>query len=153
MKQAQHFSAAAMATRTILLVLLALHCCSCHPPSPLNSLRRDRATRSIDDAVTISISPTKLNNSEADWVNVTWSGVQSPSNDDWIGVYSPPVNGTTIDHSAHAPVKYQYAHYASTHLQTGAGRFSFRLVNMRADVIVGFFTGSFDKPTLVAVSN
>ena len=144
-----------MATRTILLVLLSLclHCCTCHPPCPLNSLRRDRATTSIDDAVTITISPSKLERPGADWVNVTWSGVQSPQHGDWIGVYSPPVNGSTIDHSLHAPVKYQYADFTSTHAQSGAGLLKFRLVNMRADVIVGFFTGGFEKPTLVAVSN
>ena len=65
----------------------------------------------------IKVNATVLESSGA-WVNVSWSGVPSPGREDWIGVYSPPVNNT-IDHSAHAPVKYQvkigllcmYSHY------------------------------------------
>lgn len=138
---------------TLFIFIVGLHFSACHPPNPLNSLRRDRAKRSIDDTVLIKVSPTELNAPGADWVKVTWTGVQKPSRDDWIGVYSPPVNGSNIDPSLHAPVKYQYAYYSPTHLSTGAGLLRFRLVNMRADVIVGFFTGGFGDPTLVAVSD
>ena len=42
-----------------------------------------------------------------EWVNVSWSGVPTPGDEDWVGVYSPPVNGNTVDPAAHAPVKYQ----------------------------------------------
>ena len=144
-----------MASLTAALVLsfVGLQFCTCHLPSPLDSLRHERARREIDDSVVLKVTPTKLTAPGADWVNVSWSGVQNPNKDDWIGVFSPPVNGSTIDHSLHAPVKYQYAEFASTHLKTGSGMLRFRMVNMRADVIVGFFTGGFSKPTLVAVSD
>ena len=145
-----------MSSRYAVLAFLAgflLQVCSCHPPNPLNSLRHDRARRNIDDSVLLKVSKTTLKGPGHDWVNVTWSGVQNPSIGDWIGVYSPPVNGSNIDHSLHAPVKYQYANFTATHLGTGAGLLSFRLVNMRADIVMGFFTGGFDNPTLVAVSD
>ena len=140
---------------TVLVSLTAflLHLCSCNSPNPLNSLRHDRAKRNIDDTVLLKVSQATLKGPGHDWVNVTWSGVQNPSIGDWIGVYSPPVNGSNIDHSLHAPVKYQYANFTSSHLKTGTGLLSFRLVNMRADIIMGFFTGGFDSPTLVAVSD
>ena len=142
-----------MVTSSVFVFLLGLHFCLCHPPNPLEGLRHDRAKRSIDATVLLKVSPTKLNGPGADWVNVSWTGVQKPDIGDWLGVYSPPVNGSNIDPTLHAPVKYQYANFTSTHLSTGTGVLRFRLVNMRADVIVGFFTGGFGDPTLVAVSN
>lgn len=141
-----------MSFRHTVLLLFLLQVCSCHPPNPLNNLRHDRARRNIDDSVLLKVSQTTLKGPGHDWVNVTWSGVQSPSIGDWIGVYSPPVNGSGIDHSLHAPVKFQYANFSTSHLGTGAGVLSFRLVNMRADIVIGFFTGGFKNPTLVAVS-
>ena len=146
----------AMALRHTALVFLAaflLQACSCHPVNPLTSLRHNRARRNIDASVLLKVSQTTLKGPGHDWVNVTWSGVQNPSVGDWIGVYSPPVNGSNIDPSLHAPVKFQYAKFTTTHLGTGAGLLSFRLVNMRADIVMGFFTGGFDEPTLVAVSD
>lgn len=137
---------------TIQVLFVFLHCSTSHPPSPLDHLRHDRARRNIDDNVLLKVSQTTLPGPGHDWVNVTWTGVQNPSSNDWIGVYSPPVNGSTIDHSLHAPIKFQYANFSLSHLQKGTGLLSFRLVNMRADVIMGFFTGGFDNPTLVAVS-
>ena len=141
-----------MSFRHTVLLLFLLQVCSCHPPNPLNNLRHDRARRNIDDSVLLKVSQTTLKGPGHDWVNVTWSGVQNPSIGDWIGVYSPPVNGSGIDHSLHAPVKFQYANFSTSHLETGAGVLSFRLVNMRADIVIGFFTGGFKNPTLVAVS-
>ena len=140
----------------------------------------------------IKVNATVLESSGA-WVNVSWSGVPSPGREDWIGVYSPPVNNT-IDHSAHRTSQIpgtkigllciyshywtfitwsffslQYAFASSTHLKDGRGYLLFRLVNMRAPIIMGFFRGGatwckislinveksvsgFDTPTLAAVS-
>ena len=142
-----------ISTYKVLILLGFLHLCRCHLPSPLDSLRHDRARRNIDDKVLLKVSLTTLKGPGHDWVNVTWSGVQKPSIGDWIGVYSPPINGSTIDHSLHAPVKFQYANFTSSHFATGTGLLSFRLVNMRDEIIVGFFTGGFDEPTLAAVSD
>ena len=55
--------------------------------------------------ITLHVNTTLLAQSR-DWVTVTWENVDSPSSSDWIGVYSPPVNGT-IDAKNHAPIKFQ----------------------------------------------
>ncbi len=106
--------------------------------------------------MTVSVSPSALERSGS-WVNVSWEGVASPSSDDWVGVYSPPVGGS-IDPVKHAPVKFQvsrcnqlqysvskvrlqYANFNKSHMTSGSGSLQFRLVNMRDDVIMGFFTG------------
>ena len=59
----------------------------------------------VDADIVIKVNTTTLESSGA-WINVSWSGVPTPVAEDWIGVYSPPVNGS-IDPAAHAPVKYQ----------------------------------------------
>ena len=58
-----------------------------------------------DDDIVIKVN-TSLLESSGEWVNVSWSGVSNPIGDDWIGVYSPPVNNS-IDPAAYAPVKFQ----------------------------------------------
>ena len=55
--------------------------------------------------VSFHLNVTRLNHS-GDWVTVSWENVDSPSSEDWIGVYSPPVSGT-IDAKHHAPIKFQ----------------------------------------------
>ena len=40
------------------------------------------------------------------WVKVTWGYVDDPSDNDWVGVYSPPTDdGYRINPSEHAPIK------------------------------------------------
>ena len=73
---------------------LQMHCCAFVP-----------FVLYIDDSIVIEVNTTELESSGA-WINVSWSGVSLPTSDDWIGVYSPPINNT-IDPAAHAPVKYQ----------------------------------------------
>ena len=75
------------------------------PPSPSLSLPPQ------DSSIEITVNTTLLKQS-GDWVNVSWTGVPDPSHDDWIGVYSPPVNGSSIDPQAHAPVKYQVSSWS-----------------------------------------
>ena len=58
-----------------------------------------------ETTISLHVNTTLLAQS-GDWVTVTWENVDSPSSSDWIGVYSPPVNGT-IDVKNHAPVKFQ----------------------------------------------
>ena len=55
--------------------------------------------------IVLKVNITLLNRS-GDWLSVSWEGVPHPSDSDWIGVYSPPVNGG-IDPKNHAPIKYQ----------------------------------------------
>jgi len=58
-----------------------------------------------ETTISLHVNTTLLAQS-GDWVTVTWENVDSPSSSDWIGVYSPPINGT-IDVKNHAPVKFQ----------------------------------------------
>ena len=69
-----------------------------------NNLSLDH--RTIDANIKLGASPNTLEHS-GDWVTVSWSGVSSPSVEDWIGVYTPPTNGNSIDPKHHAPVKFQ----------------------------------------------
>lgn len=66
--------------------------------SNVKSVRADN-----DIVITVNTSVLEMSGS---WVNVSWSGVKDPDKDDWIGVYSPPVN-SSVDPASHAPVKYQ----------------------------------------------
>ena len=58
-----------------------------------------------DNAISFHLNTTLLAHS-GDWVTVTWANVDNPSPKDWIGVYSPPVNGS-VDPINHAPIKFQ----------------------------------------------
>ena len=51
------------------------------------------------------MSPDKLKTNGL-WVSVSWSGVSSPNESDWIGVYLPH-SREGIDPGKQAPVKYQ----------------------------------------------
>ena len=108
-----------------LTASLLLSCSHGHYLSPYDFLQHDLATIKLGEAsphthwmhgthtaphltdasVTVSVSPSALERSGS-WVNVSWEGVASPSADDWVGVYSPPVGGS-IDPVKHAPVKFQ----------------------------------------------
>ena len=60
---------------------------------------------SADNDISFHLNTTLLAHS-GDWVTVTWANVDNPSPEDWIGIYSPPVNGT-VDAINHAPIKFQ----------------------------------------------
>ena len=60
----------------------------------------------LEDAISLKVNTTLLMKS-GDWITVSWKSVPDPATTDWIGVYSPPVNQTTIDLVKHAPTKYQ----------------------------------------------
>jgi hypothetical protein len=130
-----------------LLVGLAVGNAEIHP---LNLIRRDRASIKLEIEIVIEVNTSVLESSGS-WVNVSWSGVPSPGYEDWIGVYSPPVNNS-VDPAKHAPVKYQYANRSPTHLKEGRGFLLFRLVNMRAPIIMAFLRGGFKTPSLASVS-
>ena len=59
----------------------------------------------LDDGIAIHASPDVLKTSGS-WVEVTWSGVISPSREDWIGVYAPG----RANYTQTAPLKYQVSH-------------------------------------------
>ena len=60
-----------------------------------------------DGYIKLRVTPQYIEQS-GNWVTVKWSGVSNPSDADWIGVYSPPVDDSyPIDPVNHAPIKYQ----------------------------------------------
>ncbi|KAL3687672.1 hypothetical protein R1sor_013981 [Riccia sorocarpa] len=123
-----------------------------------------------DTSATITAKPAYLGvkGESYDWATVTYeSGNPSPS--DWIAVFSPAsFNGSLcledLNGTAHkklhepyicsAPVKFQYANFSNDdYVTTGKGSIRLRLINRREDYSFGLYTGGFDNPVLVAVSN
>ncbi|XP_068332506.1 probable inactive purple acid phosphatase 2 [Pyrus communis] len=73
--------------------------------------------------VSLSLSPTSLSKS-GDSVLIQWSGIDSPSRLDWLGIYSPP--------SSHHDnfIGYKFLSSAPT-WKSGSGSISLPLVNLR----------------------
>ncbi|KAK9277776.1 hypothetical protein L1049_007323 [Liquidambar formosana] len=80
---------------------------------------------SSSSQVSISISPKTLSKS-GDSVRVQWSNIDSPSQLDWLGIYSPP------DSSHDNFIGYFFLSSSPT-WQSGSGNLSFPLVNLRSD--------------------
>ena len=60
---------------------------------------------SADDSITVTASPDLLAVSGS-WVTVTYKGVEKPSKDDLVAVYSPTPDRPSLDPRKSAPVKY-----------------------------------------------
>ena len=64
-----------------------------------------RSRFSPDDSITVTASPDLLAVSGS-WVTVTYKGVEKPSKDDLVAVYSPTPDRPSLDPRKSAPVKY-----------------------------------------------
>jgi hypothetical protein len=118
-----------------------------------STLRKSNFSVQLKSSITFAARPRYLSTS-GEWVTVRWKYVNEPSEKDWIGVFTPPIDDVyPVNPSEHAPIKWKYAYFSSTHLSYGYGKVKFRLVNMRYQVIFGFFSGGLNDPTLVAYSN
>ncbi|KAH0916462.1 hypothetical protein HID58_030908 [Brassica napus] len=80
---------------------------------------------SANAKATVSISPKTLNRS-GDSVVIKWSGVESPSDLDWLGIYSPPTS--PHDHF----IGYKLLNASST-WRSGSGSISLPLTNLRSN--------------------
>ncbi|PSS07671.1 Inactive purple acid phosphatase [Actinidia chinensis var. chinensis] len=118
------------------------------------------------------------NGEDAQWLTVKLNCLD-PSEDDWIGVFSPAkfklrrpqfASCYRPNHShsfqslddprqdapyiCSAPIKYKYANESSSdYTKTGNASLQFILINQRADFSFALFTGGLSNPKLVAVSN
>lgn len=101
----------------------------------------------LQNSPKISVTPTSLDHS-GDLVTVSWSGINGPTSDDWVGVYSP----ANVDRTKTAPTKFRWANSSSTHLTTGSGSMTFNLINGRADYSFTFFQNGLTEPVSVATS-
>ncbi|PIN07230.1 Purple acid phosphatase [Handroanthus impetiginosus] len=133
---------------------------------PLSKIAIHRATLALRDSASIKASPLVLGLKGEDTERVVVEFVNDkPSNDDWIGVFSPAkFNGSICylenhpkDQAPHictAPIKYQYANSSnSNYVKTGKASLRFQLINQRADFSFALFEGGLSNPQLVAVSN
>jgi len=88
----------------------------------------------------------------------------NPSNDDWIGVFSPSGFSSEICQPENwedlppflctAPIKFQYANFTNdAYNKSGKGSLRLQLINQRADFAFALFTGGLSAPKLIAVSN
>ncbi|XP_047319935.1 probable inactive purple acid phosphatase 2 [Impatiens glandulifera] len=80
---------------------------------------------SSSSQVSISISHDTLQKS-GDPVTINWSGVDSPSNLDWLGIYSPP------DSPSNHFIGYVFLSTSPT-WQSGSGSLNISLVNLRSN--------------------
>ncbi|EFH69032.1 hypothetical protein ARALYDRAFT_888748 [Arabidopsis lyrata subsp. lyrata] len=119
----------------------------------------------LNEQAYIKASPTVLGSDgqHMEWVLVEYSSPY-PSDDDWIGVFSPgdfnasicPAEIKYVDPPllCSAPIKFQYANYSNArYTSTGNASLKLQLINQRADFSFGLFSGGLLNPTLVAVSN
>lgn len=80
---------------------------------------------SVYSTVTVSVSPQTLNRS-GDTVVIKWSGVESPSDLDWLGIYAPPESPS--DHF----IGYRFLS-ESPDWKSGSGSISLPLTNLRSN--------------------
>lgn len=74
--------------------------------------------------VSISVTPKTVPKS-GDNVTIQWSGVESPSKLDWLGIYSPP-------NSSHSDFVGYFFLSSSPGWKSGSGSISFPLINLRS---------------------
>ncbi|KAJ9568488.1 hypothetical protein OSB04_004454 [Centaurea solstitialis] len=133
---------------------------------PLSKIAIHSAVPALHDGASIKANPTLLGlkGEDAEWVTVELQH-SIPSNDDWIGVFSPAkFNASTCyvendskvkaPYICSAPIKYSFANYSdSGYAKTGKTTLKFLIINQRADFSFALFSGGLSNPKLVAYSN
>ncbi|KAL7160607.1 hypothetical protein ABFS83_01G107500 [Erythranthe nasuta] len=132
---------------------------------PLSKIAIHKTTISLKDSASIKASPLLLGlqGEDTEWVVVEFEN-DEPSNDEWIGVFSPAkFNGSVCymenpkeqsPHICTAPIKYQFANFSnSEYANSGKASVKFQLINQRADFSFALFGGGLSNPKLMAVSN
>ncbi|CAH9077286.1 unnamed protein product [Cuscuta epithymum] len=156
------FSAIAAA----LLFVGALDFSSAHGGEhPFSKIAVDRISLALRDSSSIKASPyvLGLEGEDTEWVTVDLEHLE-PSQDDWVGVFSPAkFNESTCfpendpkqqsPYTCTAPIKYTYANSDSAYTKTGKASLKFQLINQRADFSFALFTGGLSNPKLIAISN
>ncbi|RZC66164.1 hypothetical protein C5167_009852 [Papaver somniferum] len=137
---------------------------------PLSRIAIHKAVPALLSSAYVKASPSilGLRGETADWVTVKFRS-PNPSNDDWIGVFSPanfsaatcsPDDTATFFPTffppflCTSPIKYQFANYSSPDYNTsGSGKLKLQLINQRGDFSFALLTGGVNSPNLIAVSN
>lgn len=156
----------------ILAVLLRLHEATIVAYSgtdneqPLSKIAIRKATLALSDSASVKAKPyvLGLGGQDTEWVVVDFEN-EEPSNDDWIGVFSPAIfNGSNcyiendlkeqVPYICTAPIKYQLANFSnSDYAKIGKSSLKFQLINQRADFSFALFGCGLSNPKLLAVSN
>lgn len=132
---------------------------------PLSRISIRRTTLAVHDGAYIKASPILLGlkGQSVEWVNLEYNH-PNPSNDDWIGVFSPAKFSSSICEKENereeapllctSPIKFQNANYTNPkYLRLGKGSLRLQLVNQREDFSFALFSGGLSNPKLVAISN
>ncbi|XP_056162202.1 probable inactive purple acid phosphatase 1 [Syzygium oleosum] len=136
-----------------------------HGEQPLARIAVYETVFALDGRATIKASPSvlELTGQNAEWISLDYSS-PNPSNDDWIGVFSPanfsastcPPENAVVRQPflCSAPIKYQYANYSSPRYEnTGKGSLKLQLNNQRSDFSFALFSGGISNPKLITASN
>ncbi|XP_072951261.1 probable inactive purple acid phosphatase 1 [Typha angustifolia] len=132
---------------------------------PLSRIAIHKASFAINDAAYVKASPLVLGlkGQTKEWVSLEYSH-PNPSNDDWVGVFSPADFSASICAPESerqyppllctAPIKYQYANFTTRDYdKTGKGSLKLQLINQRNDFSFALFIGGLSSPKLIAISN
>ncbi|XP_072951813.1 probable inactive purple acid phosphatase 2 [Typha angustifolia] len=92
---------------------------------------------SLSSQVSLSVSPKTLTKSNRT-VRIQWSGITSPSELDWLGIYSPP-NSPNDEF-----IGYLFLN-SSQSWQSGSGSFELNLVNLRSNYAFRIFRWTRDE--------
>ncbi|KAJ6718391.1 PURPLE ACID PHOSPHATASE [Salix purpurea] len=150
----------------IVLVLATLQVAISHGEQPLSRIAVHNTRLRLSENADIRASPSILGfkGQNSEWVTLEYAS-PNPSNDDWIGVFSPadfsastcnPDEGSkqSLPFLCTAPIKYQYANYSSPgYRKEGKGSLRLQLINQRSDFSFVLFSGGLANPKVVAVSN
>eukprot|EP01024_Parvocaulis_polyphysoides_P044136 TRINITY_DN4059_c0_g1_i1.p1 TRINITY_DN4059_c0_g1~~TRINITY_DN4059_c0_g1_i1.p1 ORF type:complete len:161 (-),score=18.90 TRINITY_DN4059_c0_g1_i1:44-526(-) len=115
-------------------------------PNILSKIASHKITTEIHDSISITISSYELKES-GEWFEVSWSGVEDPAWEDWIGIMLADSDPKLL-----TPIKYKWASVDHNYFRTGSGTTKFQLLNHRHDLQVGFFRRGTWDPILVATS-
>ncbi|XP_051115042.1 probable inactive purple acid phosphatase 27 [Andrographis paniculata] len=133
---------------------------------PLAKIGIHKAILAVRDSASIKAHPRVLGLNGEDTARIV-VGFENdkPSDDDWIGVFSPAkFNGSICYYEndqkeqppyiCTSPIKYKFANFSSSNYsKTGKASVDFQLINQRSDFAFALFSGGLSNPQLVAVSN
>uniref|UniRef100_A0A803QQ03 Purple acid phosphatase n=1 Tax=Cannabis sativa TaxID=3483 RepID=A0A803QQ03_CANSA len=147
-----------------LFTIVTLEMVSSHGDQPLSKVAIHQTVFALSDKAYIKASKSVLGLKEEnmEWVVVKFSS-PNPSNDDWIGVFSPAIfnasNCPAENPATHtptlctAPIKYQFANYTNPRYTiTGKGEVKFQIIKQRSDFSFALFSGGLSNPKVVGLT-
>ncbi|KAF4368171.1 hypothetical protein F8388_022804 [Cannabis sativa] len=147
-----------------LFTIVTLEMVSSHGDQPLSKVAIHQTVFALSEKAYIKASKSVLGLKEEnmEWVVVKFSS-PNPSNDDWIGVFSPAIfnasNCPAENPATHtptlctAPIKYQFANYTNPRYTiTGKGEVKFQIIKQRSDFSFALFSGGLSNPKVVGLT-